>query len=233
MTSFWCYNDVLITPCVRWVTREAEIWGVSWDNSWIYNGSGIDCIIIDPSHKSNNALDKYTTMHHFVAEICMPLGLWTCPCNLELDRTRCWAIGIFSSYLHSRLVIMNPMFYKHSLRSALVMYRLILPISFKITLLVQGQCYDWPSTSEPILRSRLLRTFQVTWWRHQMETFSALLATCAGNPVNSPHKGQWRGALMFSLICAWINGRVNNREAGDLRRHGYHYTVIIMKIHVS
>ena len=39
-----------------------------------------------------------------------------------------------------------------------------------------------------------------TWWRHQMETFSALLAIFAGNsPVNSPHKGQWRGALMFSL----------------------------------
>ena len=34
------------------------------------------------------------------------------------------------------------------------------------------------------------------------------------SPVNSPHKGQWRGALMFSLICAWINGQVNNREAG-------------------
>ena len=32
------------------------------------------------------------------------------------------------------------------------------------------------------------------------------------SPVNSPHKGQWRGALMFSLICAWINGWVNNRE---------------------
>ena len=37
-------------------------------------------------------------------------------------------------------------------------------------------------------------------------------------PVNSPHKGQWRGALMFSLICAWISGWVNIREAGDLRR---------------
>ena len=37
--------------------------------------------------------------------------------------------------------------------------------------------------------------------------------------VNSPHKGQWRGALMFSLICVWINGWVNNREAGDLRRY--------------
>ena len=26
------------------------------------------------------------------------------------------------------------------------------------------------------------------------------------SPVNFPHKGQWRGALMFSLICARING---------------------------
>ena len=39
------------------------------------------------------------------------------------------------------------------------------------------------------------------------------------SPVNSPHKGQWRRALMFYLICVWINGWVNNDEAGDLRRH--------------
>ena len=43
------------------------------------------------------------------------------------------------------------------------------------------------------------------------------------SPINSRHKGQWRGALMFSLIFAWINGWVNNREAGDLRRHRTHY----------
>ena len=64
-----------------------------------------------------------------------------------------------------------------------------------------------------------------------METFSALLAICAGNsPVTGefPHKGQWRGALMYSLICVWINGWVNNREAGDLRRHRAHYDVTIM-----
>ena len=42
------------------------------------------------------------------------------------------------------------------------------------------------------------------------------------------HKGQWRGALMFSLICVWINGWVNNREAGDLRRYRTHYDVIVM-----
>ena len=70
-----------------------------------------------------------------------------------------------------------------------------------------------------------------TWWRHQIETFSALLALCAGNspvPVNSPHKGQWRGALMFSLIWARINDWVNNREAGDLRRHRGHCDVNVM-----
>ena len=48
------------------------------------------------------------------------------------------------------------------------------------------------------------------------------------SPVNSPHKGQSRGALMFSLICFWINGWVNNREAGDLRCHRDHYDIIVM-----
>ena len=72
---------------------------------------------------------------------------------------------------------------------------------------------------------------------HHMETFSALLAFCYWpfvlgihwSPVNSPHKGQWRGALMFSLICARINGWANNREAGDLRHHRAHYDIIVMR----
>ena len=50
-----------------------------------------------------------------------------------------------------------------------------------------------------------------------------------GSSVNSPHKCQWRGALMFSFIWAWINGWVNNREAGDLRRHRAHYGVTVMQ----
>ena len=68
-----------------------------------------------------------------------------------------------------------------------------------------------------------------TWWRHQIENCSALLALCAGNhrsPVNSPHKGQWRGALMFSLIRTWINGWVNNREAGFLGLNVLEYIYI-------
>ena len=43
------------------------------------------------------------------------------------------------------------------------------------------------------------------------------------SPVNSSHKGQWRGALMFTLICAWINGWVNNRA---------HHDVIVMCSHI-
>ena len=48
------------------------------------------------------------------------------------------------------------------------------------------------------------------------------------SPVNSPHKGQWSGALMFSLICAWKNGGVNNHKAGDLRCNRAHYDVSVM-----
>ena len=76
----------------------------------------------------------------------------------------------------------------------------------------------------------------ISAWRHVMMTssngkISALLVLCAGNspvPVNSPHRGQWRRALMFSLICAWINDWVNNHEAGDLRRHRGHFDVNVM-----
>ena len=72
-----------------------------------------------------------------------------------------------------------------------------------------------------------------SWWRHQMEKFPRYWPFVRGihrSPVNSPHKGQWRGALIFSLICAWINAWVNNREAGDLRRHRVHYDVIVMML---
>ena len=46
------------------------------------------------------------------------------------------------------------------------------------------------------------------------------------SPMNSPHKGQWPGRsfdVFFNFICAWINGRISNRNIGDLRRHRAHY----------
>ena len=74
---------------------------------------------------------------------------------------------------------------------------------------------------------RSIRYTYISWWHHQKEIFSMLLAICAGNSmVNSPPKGQWWGALMFSLICAWTNSWVNNWDAGDLRRHHAHYDTV-------
>ena len=64
-----------------------------------------------------------------------------------------------------------------------------------------------------------------------MEAFPPLLFLCGGihrSPAESPHKGRWRGALIFSLICTWTNGGANNRDTGDLRRHCTHYDVTIM-----
>ena len=52
-------------------------------------------------------------------------------------------------------------------------------------------------------------------WRH-FPRYWPFVRGIHRSPVNSPHKGQWRGALMFSLICVWINGWVNIGEAGDL-----------------
>ena len=68
--------------------------------------------------------------------------------------------------------------------------------------------YSWRSTTLRAAHDDVIR------WKH----FPRYWPFVRGNQqslVNSPHKSQWRGALMFSLICARINGWVNNREAGS------------------
>ena len=95
----------------------------------------------------------------------------------------------------------------------------------KASCLLPSDCHSWSGSWNG--------HFDLTWWRHQMETFSALLAICAGNspvPVNSLHKGEWRGTVMFSLICAWINGWVK-KTWGWWRNHA-HYAVDVMKANV-
>ena len=66
-------------------------------------------------------------------------------------------------------------------------------------------------------------------WKH-FPRYSPFVPGIHRWPVNSPDKGQWRGTLILSLICAWINGWVNNREAGDLRRYRVHYDVTVTEI---
>ena len=71
----------------------------------------------------------------------------------------------------------------------------------------------------------------ISWWSHQWKHFPRYRPLVRGSQwssVNSLHKVHWCRALMFSLICAWINGWVNNREAGELRRHRDRYDVTVM-----
>ena len=82
--------------------------------------------------------------------------------------------------------------------------------------------------SSTMLHIMSVETFQrhdgVIKWKH-FPRYWPFVWGIHRSPVNSPHKGQGRGTLMFSLICAWINGWVNNGKAGDLRRHRAHYHV--------
>ena len=66
---------------------------------------------------------------------------------------------------------------------------------------------------------------------HQMETFSTLLAICAGNsPIISEFPAQRPVTWSFGIFSDLrLNKRcVNKGEAGDLRRHCAHYDVIVM-----
>ena len=95
--------------------------------------------------------------------------------------------------------------------------------------------YDSVSNRPRVVTLDIVRRFKATVhddvikWKH-FPRYWPFVRGIHRSPVNSPQKGQWRGALMFSLICVWINGWANNREAGDLRRYCAHYDVTVMKV---
>ena len=89
---------------------------------------------------------------------------------------------------------------------------------------VRTLSHIFPSTQEQPNLSNIIfnlwiypsRFLAVSWWRHQMETFSALLPICAGNsPVPDEFPAQ---------------RPVNNGKAGDLKRHRAHCDVIVMML---
>ena len=83
------------------------------------------------------------------------------------------------------------------------------------------------SCTEPIKPAHRSLHDDVIKWKH-FPRYRPFVRGIHRSTVNSTHIDQWREALMFSFICAWINGWVNNREAGDLGRHRAHYDVTVM-----
>ena len=78
----------------------------------------------------------------------------------------------------------------------------------------------------------ITRHDDVIKWKH-FSRYWPFLRGIHRSSVNSPHKGQWCGVVMFSLTCAWINVCVDNGEAGDLRRQPAHYDVTVMRYGVG
>ena len=83
-------------------------------------------------------------------------------------------------------------------------------LTFSIYIAKTGICHD-----------------DVIKWKHFPRNWS-FVRGIDRSPVDSPRKDQWREALMFSLICAWTNGWVNNWGTGDLRPRRAHYDVTVM-----
>ena len=166
----------------------------------------------------------------------LPHPLW-CHCNAKFELSETLEL-LLESYRVFIVRILQK--YKHVIQSSI-----FLPISRTIE---TGEAIKTGSCQNTI--GCLVNNLQPNqWWiRGHHDHFPASLNTLHDDvikwkhfppnwpfvreihrsPVNSPHKGQWRGALMFSLVCIWINDWVNNREAGDLRCYRAHYDIIVM-----
>ena len=90
-----------------------------------------------------------------------------------------------------------------------------------------SQAYFVPCWTETRRVYTCMRALSVSpWWRLKWKHF---LRYWSFVRESTALKGQWRGALMFSLICAWRRGKTNSLNTGDLRRHVAHCGVTVVK----
>ena len=86
----------------------------------------------------------------------------------------------------------------------------------------------FPSQKAAMLTFLTISHDDIIKWKHFLR-YWPFMQGIHRSLVNSPQKGQWWGALMFSLICIWINGWVDNGEVGDLRCYHAHYDITVMQ----
>ena len=129
-----------------------------------------------------------------------------CWCSIKID----WIIRTFPFLEDLHLIVVTLMLNFVIRYILLVIHIPTVIILVHVVWILFSICYLRPGEKTPSAKKRKVYSCSVLphwlnkvipWWRHQMETISALLALAS--PVNSPHKGQWRGALTLSLICAF------------------------------
>ena len=148
--------------------------------------------------------------------------------NCNLRNKLQWNFNPNTKQFHSRKCL-----WKYGLRNGahFIQGRWIDTLIFVFAVVRFQSVYSYDSSTlqmKLLFLCRELQTMMTSSNGNIFRVTGPLLRGIHRSPVNSPHKGQWRGALMFSLISAWINCWVNNRGAGILRRHRAHYDVIVM-----
>ena len=156
---------------------------------------------------------------------------WKCIQNIT-DDTVCYLL----EKVHVLLDLLSLMKFFYGINTNDGIGRLIFPILLLgVKFIISRHCFN--SWLYALYRRHTITrvTEDADHWHHddviKWKHFPRNWPFVRGNhrsPVNSPHKGQWRRALMFSLIYVCINDWVNNREAGDLRRYLAHCDVIVM-----
>ena len=171
---------------------------------------------IDPSRKSLIMKDLWLT-HQFLDASCGWYFL------ISKHKVRRFAHDIFKGNFSWNILYFHLEFGVWNVFRWVINYRLVLVYVMtwhgrRAGTLLNDWCPSW--------RTHICHD-DVIKWEH-FPRYWPFVRGIHRSPVNSPHKGQWRGALMFSLICVWINGWINNIEAGDLRHYRAHYGVIVM-----
>ena len=173
--------------------------------------------------------------------------MWSVSGDILPIRWMVWCMGITRNHIETLATLMPSV--RHSHKGAIMLYYFFTVSRNK--LFNKQPSYWWFETNICVIRLRndffnfAQKTHDIpefgeySLWMtffddviSQMQTFPRywpFAREIHRSSVNSPHKGQWRGTLMFSLTCARINAWVNNGEVGDLRRHRAHYDVIVMQ----
>ena len=158
-------------------------------------------------------------------------GLW----QVEPSKIICYGNNLFKVTFHCRLFSCGVILAMNQIQQRIRPYNKQL-----CSIAPTHICFTRPQyqTPKPSVRHRIdkvptrkcqtaLGHDDVIKWKHFPRNWP-FVRGINRSPVNKSHKGQWSGALMFSLICVWINDWANNREAGDLRRYRVHCAVMVM-----
>ena len=149
------------------------------------------------------------THHSLTIIMCCPKGWNRRRCNCGID----YINVILEVMLLSMLI-----FHSGNFQPTYNMY-----FVYHVLVFIQC-CRIHQSCFHPMIRQYIMTSSK---WKHFPQSWPFVREVHL-SPVDSHHRGQWRGVLVFFLICFWTNGWVRNRDTCDLRRHRAHYEVTVM-----